>query len=358
MSMEDHPTRRVPVAELRALIERLLRSAGADEESATAAADGYLEADLRGHPMQGPSTTCTPSCRGSGRGRSTDTPTSAWSGRARALPRSTPTWRSATTAAWWRWNLAVRKAKTSGCCAVGLLNADDIFMLGYYADRFARAGTVGFVYTAAPGRRVSVAGGIEPVMWDQSLRDWRSHRRRAPGGVRHLHQRARGRRGAHRELPRRLAPRRSRDRQGRQSDHRRAGCPRGGLSSPSEAPRGYGLGLCGALLAGPLIGGLLGEKLEQVLENPTGHERARGHLFIAVEPSIFVEPAQFRKAVSAYLHDIGTSEKEPGFEEILIPGERGLRQRDESLEQGALIYESVWENTARLAREYGVSMPA
>ena len=89
-----------------------------------------------------------------------------------------------------------------------------------------------------------------------------------------------------------------------------------------------------------------------------GDARPRGHLFIAVEPSVFVEPAQSRKAVSAYLHDIGTSEKEPGFEEILIPGERGLRQRDESLEQGALIYESVWENTARLAREYGVSMPA
>ena len=52
-----------------------------------------------------------------------------------------------------------------------------------------------------------------------------------------------------------------------------------------------------------------------------------------------------------------TSEKVPGFEEILVPGERGLRQRDESLEKGALIYESVWENTARLAREYGVSMP-
>ena len=47
----------------------------------------------------------------------------------------------------------------------------------------------------------------------------------------------------------------------------------------------------------------------------------------------------------------------PGIEKILVTGERGLRQRDESLEKGALIYESVWENTAGLAREYGVSMP-
>ena len=73
---------------------------------------------------------------------------------------------------------------------------------------------------------------------------------------------------------------------------------------------------------------------------------------------MLVDPAQFRRAVSAYLDDIKTSKKAPGFEEILIPGERGLRQRDESLEKGALVYETVWANTAALAREYGVPMPA
>ena len=230
-------------------------------------------------------------------------------------------------------------------------------MLGYYADRFARAGTVGFVYTAAPGRRVSVAGGIDPVMgtnpfaigvptdgehpvvFDTSISV------RAAGVVRIA--------SYHGDpLPEGLAI----DRDGNPTTEVEAA--REGALKPFGGAKGYGLGLCGALLAGPLIGGLLGEKLEQALEDPTGHERTRGHLFIAVEPSVFVEPAQFRKAVSAYLHDIRTSEKAPGFEEILVPGERGLRQRDESLEQGALIYESVWENTARLAREYGVSMPA
>ena len=96
----------------------------------------------------------------------------------------------------------------------------------------------------------------------------------------------------------------------------------------------------------------------QALESPTEHEGTRGHLFIAVDPSVFVESTQFRKAVSAYLQEIKTSRKAPGFEEILVPGERGLRQREESLEKGALVYESVWENTAKLASEYGVSMPS
>ena len=59
---------------------------------------------------------------------------------------------------------------------------------------------------------------------------------------------------------------------------------------------------------------------------------------------------------AAYLQDIKTSKKAPGFEKILIPGGRGLRQRDASLEKGALVYESVWENTAKLAQEYGRPM--
>ena len=49
----ERPTRRVPVEVLRRLIEDLLQAAGCDESSATIAADGYLEADLRGHSIQG-----------------------------------------------------------------------------------------------------------------------------------------------------------------------------------------------------------------------------------------------------------------------------------------------------------------
>ena len=356
MSMDDRPTRRVPVAELRALIERLLMSAGADEKSAKAAADGYLEADLRGHPMQGVDHlySILPRLR---QGKINGQPDIRVIREGEGFAQIDADLALGHYAGVVAVDLAVRKAKTSGCCAVGLLNADDIFMLGYYADRFARAGTVGFVYTAAPGRRVSVAGGIDPVLgtnpfaigvptdgehpvvFDTSISV------RAAGVVRIA--------SYHGDpLPEGLAI----DRDGNPTTEVEAA--REGALKPFGGAKGYGLGLCGALLAGPLIGGLLGEKLEQALEDPTGHERTRGHLFIAVEPSVFVEPAEFRKAVSAYLHDIRTSEKAPGFEEILVPGERGLRQRDEGLEKGALIYESVWENTARLAREYGVSMPA
>ena len=113
-----------------------------------------------------------------------------------------------------------------------------------------------------------------------------------------------------------------------------------------------------ALLSGPLIGGAVGQALRQVFENPPTTSGARGHLFVVIDPSAFGDMDVFRVAVRVYLEEIKSSRLAPGVEEILIPGERGLRQRERSLQLGALIYESVWCNTAKLAAELGVTMPA
>ena len=355
MSMDDRPTRRVPVDELHGLIERLLMAAGADEKSAKAAAEGYLEADLRGHPMQGLDHlySILPRLR---QGKINGQPDTRVIREGEGFAQIDADLALGHYGGVVAVDMAVEKARTSGCCAVGLLNADDLFMLGYYADRLARAGMVGFVYTAAPGRRVRVTGGIDPVLGTNPFAIG------VPTGSEHpvvldssISVRATGVlriAGYYGDsIPEGLAI----DKDGNPTTDVKAALA--GALEPFGGPKGYGLGLCGALLAGPLIGALLGKKLEQALENPTEHERTRGHLFIAVDPAVFVEPTEFRRAVSAYLQDIKTSKKAPGFEEILVPGERGLRQRDESLEKGALIYESVWENTTKLAHEYGVSMP-
>ena len=355
MGMEDRPTRRVPVDVLRRLIERLLMAAGADGKSAEVAGDGYLEADLRGHPMQGLDHlyAILPRLK---RGQVNGTPEPKVIKEGAAFAQIDGDLALGHYGAVVAVDLAIEKAKKSGCCAVGLVNADDIFMLGYYAHRFARAGMVGLVYTNAPGRNVRVTGGIEPVLGtnpfaigvptdgaypvvlDMSISV------RAQGVVRLASY------GGD-PLPDGLAI----DKDGNPTTDAKAALE--GALEPFSGHKGNGLGLLGALLAGPLIGTLVGKRLNEALENPAAHERTRGHLFIAVDPAAFVDAAQFRKAVSAYVKEIKDSKKALGFDEILAPGERGLRQRDESLEKGAPIYESVWENTAKLAREYGVTMP-
>ena len=44
---------RIEAGRLRALLERIFRAAGCDEDNARVTADGVVEADLRGHHIQG-----------------------------------------------------------------------------------------------------------------------------------------------------------------------------------------------------------------------------------------------------------------------------------------------------------------
>ena len=84
----------------------------------------------------------------------------------------------------------------------------------------------------------------------------------------------------------------------------------------------------------------------------------RGHLFLAIDPGAFSDPAQSRQRIRRHLDEIKRSRKAHGIEEILIPGERSFRARERSLASGIDILESVWKNTLVIARDLGVTPPS
>ena len=254
-------------------------------------------------------------------------------------------------------DVAAAKSNTSGCAAVGFVNADDIFMLGYYAERFARRGLVSLVMSNTYPTRVHAAGGIDGVLGTNPLAigvpSDGSHpvvidmatSTSAIGHVRIASY-------SDEPLPAGIAI----DAEGRATSNPKSALA--GALTPMAGHKGFGLGLGVALLSGPLIGAAIGRALEQVFENPETTSDARGHLFVTLAPAAFGDPDKFRAAVRHYLDEIKRSRRAPEVEEILIPGERGFRQREDSLKHGALVFESVWENTAKLAAELGVSMPS
>ena len=63
----------------------------------------------------------------------------------------------------------MRKAREAGIGAVGLVGGGDIFMLGYYVEKIARAGLVGMVFTNTHPIRVHPAGGIDPLLGTNPL---------------------------------------------------------------------------------------------------------------------------------------------------------------------------------------------
>ena len=351
--MADRPVRLVSSADLGRLIEELLGACGCPADSAAAAAEVFVEAELRGIGVQGidylqymlralRNGTMDPQGR----------PRIVREGPATALVDGArgPGQPAALLAA----AVAARKASEAGAAAIGVTNGTDIYMIGYYAEKIAHAGHVGMVCTSgAPlvhpyggaERMLSTnpiafaipSDGPHPVLFDMATSAQSNARVRQASY--HGEQMPLGSGVGPDGLP--------------TTD---AATIRKGAISPLAGHKGYGLGLCVALLSGPLTGSDVGRALEGwIFDGPAG---AMGHLFVAIDPAAFGDAHAFRAAVGAYLAEIKGSRRAPGVEAIRIPGERAFAERARRLEEGVTILEATWAIIAEHAAALGVSMPA
>jgi L-2-hydroxycarboxylate dehydrogenase (NAD+) len=254
-------------------------------------------------------------------------------------------------------DVAVAKARVAGTCGVGIVNSSDIFMLGYYAERIARAGIIGFIFTSS-APLVHPFGGVDRILGtnplaisfptadgDPIIIDMATS---ALSGSRIRQASYFGE-----ELP---------DGTGVDAHGKPTGIPGEirphGAIAPLAGHKGFALGLAVALLSGPLVGAQTGSALEGWLGDEKVPQAPWGHFIMAVAPGCFGESGSFQGAATAYLKEIKASRKAPGVEAIRIPGERSFQSRDRSLRDGVLLYETVWQRAVTLARELAVPVPA
>ena len=348
MNAGEHPVLTVPVDALRRYMRAMLRAAGCDEENAGVAAEGFLAADLRGVGLQG--LDHMPTLLGALRERRVD-------GRAR--PRVVdespgtvlidggrgPGQAAAILAV----DRAIERARESGCCAAAVTNSFDLFMLGHYTERIALAGLAGLGFSDAPPmvrphggteRRlgtnpmsIAIPIGDDPLVLDLSTSALSASRVRQATYHGESVPEAEGV-----------------DSAGRPSAD--AAAVRAGAIGPLAGHKGFGLGLCVALLAGPLTGSDTGRAL---LARATAR---KGHLFLAVDPARFGDREAFRAAASAYLAEVKACAPADAAQTIRIPGERAATARRHALETGRVtVYESVWTRMAEIATGLGVEVP-
>ena len=349
----ERPTRIVKSEVLRDIMERILIAAGCNSENAREATQVFLEADLRGFGLQGLdhlATLVTDLKLGTVKGRAR--PVIAREGSAYALVNGN--WGPGQPAAIFSAEVAVKKAKEAGCCSVGIVDSADIYMIGYYAEFIARNGCVGIVTTTS-GPLVHPYGGIErilgtnpiaiavptagehPVLFDiatsalsaSRIRQAAYHGEKVSEGVG-------------------IGP------DGNPTTD--AATIEKGSISPLAGHKGFGLGLCFGLIAGPLVGAAVGKELQGWV-GEGGRAGSKGHFMIAIDPASFGDPNTFQNAVSAHLEEIKESKKAEGFSEIRIPGERTFETRARNLGEGITVLEAVWSRTAKIAERLGVPMP-
>jgi L-2-hydroxycarboxylate dehydrogenase (NAD+) len=114
-----------------------------------------------------------------------------------------------------------------------------------------------------------------------------------------------------------------------------------GAIAPFGAAKGYALGLGFELLVTALTGAALGRDVTGTLdaERPSN----KGDVFIVIDPL-----SGQGAALSAYLETVRKTRPMPGFDAVIIPGERGRARKAARLSAGIELADNVWATMQKL----------
>lgn len=142
--------------------------------------------------------------------------------------------------------------------------------------------------------------------------------------------------------------------------------PLGGADEATGGHKGYGLAtvveiLSGVLAGGPFLSALAGGDVARG-DDPGSDSTApvpyrTGHFFLALDPGAFVEPAGFRRSVSALLAELRAARRRDPDVPVLTAGERELRTARERDADGIPVSDELAAELQALARELGVEAP-
>ena len=112
---------------------------------------------------------------------------------------------------------------------------------------------------------------------------------------------------------------------------------KGGVA-PFGGHKGYGLSF--AIQA---LGLLAGAALTK------GEVRDYGFLFWVVDPNVMLPGGEFKEQMSEYVRQIKATPRQPGVDEIRVPSERAMHEREQRRVEGILVERKVVESLEALA---------
>lgn len=233
-------------------------------------------------------------------------------------------------------DLSERVGRT-GVAVAAIRNSNHIGMLGYYAEKAARAGHTMIALSTSEalvhpwgGRQamlgtnpiaIGVPTGGEPFMMDTATS-------LVSMGEIHDH--------ANRGVP--IPDHWALDAEGNPTSDAEAA--KAGSIAPFGQAKGYALGLAFELLVTSLSGAAIGRDVKGTLDDTSICNK--GDVFILIDGP--------RPDLQAYLEAIRTAEPAAGFDRVLVPGERGRATREKRLIEGVPIADDVWTKIQQLAQ--------
>jgi ureidoglycolate dehydrogenase (NAD+) len=128
------------------------------------------------------------------------------------------------------------------------------------------------------------------------------------------------------------------------------------LPLPLGGAKGAGLALMAECIASILTGNAI--LAPALSEGGAAALHRQNSFLIAIDIARFGDPALFRAGVARLADVLKALPRQAGFDEILLPGERGDRTYEARRARGIPIPPAVWADLARVAERFGVALPA
>src|ERR1700751_3791109 len=210
---------------------------------------------------------------------------------------------------------AIEKAKVRGVSVVGVTNSWMSGRSAYYMEMVAEAGLVGR-HTAASARTVAPFGGSRLALGTNPIA-FGMPSSRGPVVLDMGTSAFMGTDLAYRARVGQLLPEGvAVDAEGRPT--RDPAMARLGALLPFGGYKGFGLAFIVQAL-----GVLAGSALDP--------DKDDGYLFVVLKPELLIDPGDFKQQISALIDRIKETPRQPGVDEIRIPGERAFRSREQGL---------------------------
>jgi len=247
---------------------------------------------------------------------------------------------------------AVKKAKDAGIGLVLVRRTTHTAAIGYYTRRVAAAGMAALASTASipnmpyHGTRVPAVstsplslavpgGGDAPIVLDMAT------------SVLSL-----GRLAQLRRTGKSLMPGWALDSEGNDT----VDAAKAELALPLGGAKGAGMALLSECISSIMTGNPI--LAPALAEGGAAALHRQNSFILAIDIARFGDLGAFRDGVARLVEVLKSLPRQAGFDEILLPGERGDRVYAERLQRGVPIPPATWAELERVAARFAVAMPA
>ncbi len=239
--------------------------------------------------------------------------------------------------------LAIDKAKKTGIGAVGTHNANHFGVTGYYSDLAIKEGVIGIV-TANTDPAMAPLGGKIPLIGTNPIAIGIPANKTYISVDMATSATARGKlleaKRKEEKIPEGLAL----DKDGNPTTDPSKALE--GSILPFGAHKGYALAFMIEIITGPLVNAAFGSKVEGTANY--AKKCTKGDLFIAIDPSKFVDIDQFKEKTEEFVNEVRSSG------DTFVPGDLEVKKIAENEKNGINIDENLYNQLKEICDELNI----